>query len=411
MTTLRLRETLQGALLALVSTALTLGAVEGVCRFSVSRAVARSQGTGSAPLSRFDPLRGWANNPGAERRLSRGEFDVTIRINSHGLRGPERDYARPAGVRRVLILGDSFAEGYYAEEPQTARARLEAALGAGCPSPGCVQVINAGAAGYSTDQELLLYEQDARRYQADLVLLFFYANDLYFDTVPVGTANKPKPVFTLLSRWELKLESSPVPPPAAMEPGEEEAAPAPRSYRGSVALELLSERTLAGSPRLHRILAGVGLVPEADSTPAGDFLPYCPVDRAERWRVDDMWNRTSAILLALRRAVEADHARLAVLYVPALFEADGRAWAWIQERYPGRPWSRNAVYDRLDRFCHELEIPLVDPRPELRRAEQSQAPAYLRHDGHWNARGNAIAASVLERELRARGLLDGLVQR
>jgi len=38
------------------------------------------------------------------------EFDVTVAINSDGFRDRERAEAKPAGTRRIAVLGDSITE-------------------------------------------------------------------------------------------------------------------------------------------------------------------------------------------------------------------------------------------------------------------------------------------------------------
>jgi len=91
----------------------------------VARSESRVQG---GSTSRFDARLGWSNAPGTEQRIRRSDFDVVIRISAQGLRGPERTLAKPPGTRRVLVLGDSFAEGYYVSEEDMAAARLERAL-------------------------------------------------------------------------------------------------------------------------------------------------------------------------------------------------------------------------------------------------------------------------------------------
>jgi len=399
----RLRSLLGRLGLAFASVLLCLAMVELAARWLVTRpGEAPPEGT---PIARYHPRLGWENVPGGSQHLVRDEFDVTIAFNAAGMRGPDRPRSKPPGTRRVLILGDSFAAGYYAEEPETVRARLEAALGAAGAGP--VEVLNAGTPGYSTDQEYLQYLEGAREFEPDLVLLLFFCNDLYFDTTPDGTGGRPKPYFDLLSATDVVLRNVPVPRRAEEEAAavDAPAAPVVAPWRGSFALGLLAERTMRGNPPLHRRLANLGLVPPLSPDPPLDFLPFGYRGRQERWAVDDMWNRTRAILGQLDREVRADGARLVVGYVPARFEANDEAWRWIQSRYdPEREWHRGAVAERLARILEPLQIALIDPREELRAAEREGPPVYLALDGHWNARGNEVVAAVLAP--RVRELLD-----
>jgi hypothetical protein len=384
----------------LAAAALLVGAliIEGAARAWVhaSLAQARRQAPPLA-LSRYHEVLGWDKTPGAAQTVRRPEFEITLQFNSKGLRGPERDYAKPPGTRRVLILGDSFAEGYYVEEGQTVRAVLEDLLDReGC---GRWEVINGGTIAYSTDQEYLFYKTEGHRYGAEAVLVLFYYNDLYYNASEVGPGGEPKPYFEV-DRDALVERNSPVPAPAKgllnrQEPG----IPAPKPWHGSIALRLLSNRTVDASPRLHRLLARLGLVEPVSTEPPREYWPF---GRDHPREVNDMWERTRHILAALKRDVEGHGGRLAVLYVPVRFEVNDRVWELSRQRYRmGRRWDRDVVFERLRSACEDLGIPLVDPRDELRRQDATGAPAYYTRDVHWTAFGNAVAAHSLEPLVRS----------
>ena len=394
----RARSLLANATLAVA--ALLAGAliIEGAARAWVHASLARARR--QAPplaLSRYHEVLGWDKTPGAAQTVRRPECDITLQFNSKGLRGPERDYAKPPGARRVLILGDSFAEGYYVEEGQTVRAVLEDLLDReGC---GRWEVINGGTIAYSTDQEYLFYKTEGHRYGAEAVMVLFYYNDLYYNASEVGPGGEPKPYFEV-DEGALVARNSPVPAPAKgllnrQEPG----VPAPKPWHGSIALRLLSNRTVDASPRLHRLLARLGLVEPVSPAPPKEYWPF---SRDHAREVNDMWERTHHILTALKADVEGHGARLAVLYVPVRFEVNDRVWELSRQRYRmGRRWDRDVVFERLRAVCDDLGIPLVDPRDELRRQEATGAPAYYTRDVHWTAFGNAVAAHLLEPLVRS----------
>src|SRR5688572_21709613 len=105
-----------------------------------------------------------------------------------------------------------------------------------------------------------------------------------------------------------------------------------------------------------------------------------------------MWERTGEILRGFRDDVRKEGAGFTIFYVPARFEANDSAWAFVERRYEGdRPWSRDAVRARLARVLAALDIPMIDALPSFQAAEKGGAKAYLSVDGHWNERGNEIA--------------------
>lgn len=391
----RLRSLLINLCLAFVSVAIVALAAEAAARVYAGR-LARPDAAAAAsakPISRFHPTLGWDKPPGGEARIRRAEFDILIRINSRGLRGPEYDYPKPAGTKRVLILGDSFAEGYYVDEPQTARAVLEEGLNAG-PCRGW-EVVNGGTIAYSTDQEYLFFREEGHRYQPDLVTLLFYHNDLLYNASPRGPGGEQKPFFGV-EGGRLVARRETLAPDAESGPNRQNPGRAPlRPWRGSIALRLVSNRTVDASPGLHRALASLGLVEPVTSDPPREFWPYGPGRGRE---VEEMWRTTAALLASLKQDVEAHGARLSVLYVPARFEVNAQVWQTTRARYRlGRRWDPYVVFDRLRQELDAIGVPLLDPRDALRRSEAAGPPAYYTRDVHWNAVGNRVAAEELQR--------------
>jgi hypothetical protein len=387
-------------LLALISTAVCLALAEVAARMLLRPAPVPVEGT---PISELSPTLGWRTRALGSQRIRRPDFDVSIALNSLGLRGPELPYEAAPGRKRMAIMGDSFAHGYYAQEPLTIRGRLAQAL----DSCG-VDVLNAGSPGYSTDQEWLYFSSEIRKYRPTEVILLFYYNDLLANIEPVGTGNRSKPSF-VEKDGELVLV-----PPQAQEPesiGTPAEAGGPQGapvFKGSALWSFAATRLQRARPDWSRFLAEFGLAPELSRVPSAEFLPFGPLDGAERTRVAEMWKRTGLILGRFRDEVRESGGGFTVLYVPARFEVNDAAWTYLQRRYdPQRPWRRNAVTRRLAELLSASDIPLLEATEAFAAAEKSRDPAYLPIDGHWNARGNEIAfASVLPTMRRAFGCVS-----
>ena len=95
--------------------------------------------------------------------------------NSKGLRDSrEFSYDKPTGTLRVLALGDSHTQGYEVRQEATYAAVLERYLDRyGMQA----DVLNAGVSGFSTAEELAYLENEGYRYDPDVVVLGFFAND------------------------------------------------------------------------------------------------------------------------------------------------------------------------------------------------------------------------------------------
>ena len=101
-----LKHTGARALVATLAVALTL-----LC----SEVLVRVTGFGRPAVShhgsfiRHHPLLGWKNAPSTTVNFPGG---ITKATNSHGFRGPEHPYEKPDGEYRILLLGDSYTDGY-----------------------------------------------------------------------------------------------------------------------------------------------------------------------------------------------------------------------------------------------------------------------------------------------------------
>ena len=128
-------------------------------------------------LCEHDPLLGWRKRPGASGWMTHPEYRIFEKINAHGLRGPLVEYKKGA-AKRVLILGDSFIEGYTSSEEELVTTMLSNQLN----EAGNFEVINGGTGGYSTDQEYLFFKEQGIRYQPDVTVLAYFGNDLMANT-------------------------------------------------------------------------------------------------------------------------------------------------------------------------------------------------------------------------------------
>ncbi len=126
-----------------------------------------------------DPLIGHEHGPNRAARL----MGVDVTTNSRGLRDREFSYARTPGTLRILMLGDSFTEGWGVPEGDTFPKRIERMYAA---SGIKAEVINTGVGNWDTIEEVEYFLTEGRKYQPDIVVLNFFVNDA--EPVPHDTA-------------------------------------------------------------------------------------------------------------------------------------------------------------------------------------------------------------------------------
>lgn len=383
----RTREWTFRLILMAVSLLIAMSLLEIAARVLRSRQQGGKEGREDSQYKEYDPALGWRKKKNATATYKRREYTVQVRINSQGLRDPERAVEPAPGTFRVLALGDSFMEGYTVDLDETLTRRLEARLnGSGCRA----EVVNGGTSAYSTDQEYLFYRIDGARYRPALVLLFFFWNDvIYSDRQDYfGT---PKPVFEMggggLRIHRYPVKEKPKDPPAG---GEPEEAPG-----GSAFLEMLRERLWVGAPDAHDALARLGLWnPIPKVAPRLEMLVY---DRRDLAPVEDAWEKVGAIVKALKEDVEAHGSSLGIVHVPGRMEIQDSAWQATKKLYrlAEGAWDLDKVKNKLLALGASLGVPVIDLVPALREAESPFRSTYFTFDGHWNARGHDVAAGAL----------------
>src|SRR5262245_30395498 len=142
-----------------------------------------------------DPCCGPVLRPGAAGWWT-AEGRAYVAINSDGLRDVEHSRAKDPQRFRIAVMGDSYAEAKQVSLEQTfwSVAARELEHCDALPAAG-VEAINFGVSGYSTAQELRLYESKAREYAPDLVLLAFYTANDVGDNSKALDANAMRPYY------------------------------------------------------------------------------------------------------------------------------------------------------------------------------------------------------------------------
>jgi lysophospholipase L1-like esterase len=334
----------------------------------------------------FDADLGWAHVPGGRGRLVTPEFDVEMRINQDGLRDDEHERKKKPGVHRILVFGDSFAEGWGVESEETISEQLEDCLQASASDS--IEVINFGVAGYGTDQALLLYEKLGALYEPDQVVLLFYGNDLWNNAAKrgIGAERGFKPFFRPQANGRLSLAGVPVAKTRYWDEARYREAP-----MGERVARYFSEHW-----HLY-VLVDKALRPEV--APAQQSQYYDGLygrDEERQWQ--PVWQLSGMLLDRFAASARRHGAEFTVVYVPAIVQVEERDWQKKRDLH-----GLVAEYDlqkpnrQLATFAQRYSFAYVDLYPLFKEHSQEQV-LYLR-DSHWNAAGHALAAQALCEQL------------
>lgn len=445
-----LKRTTSLFILILFYVLLALLLAEGILRvFSLA---APATGTGYF-WNTNHPITGWALAPNAGGRWFNPlyEYDVDVRVNSRGVRSPEAiGYEKPAGVYRILVLGDSYVEALQVPLAESFPQQLGQMLrDAGLQT----EVINAGVSGWGTDQQLLWLREEGVRYQPDLVLLAFYpGNDFMNNHMPLELANfggVRKPFFEWQNNEFVlhnfphnketaralseQLEQPAQAGDAAADAGAdvEVSAGAPPADRepplrtlglwlhDHLALHRYVEpRVRVAMPRLAVQLARWGVIEPGQETSDADLGPdYVPVTYgvyehppAPEWEA--AFDLSGVLFAGVRDAAREMNADVAAILVTAPEQVEPERWRRILQQYPAMhaaEWSLAQPTERAEALLADAGIPALDLLPLfVEQAEAGDTQLHLRDDGHWTRAGHALAAAATGNFLISAGLIPSV---
>ena len=304
-------------------------------------------------FTKVDSALGWYHNASVRTSSVLEGHAYSESYNSHGYRSPEHPHEKPAGVSRVVLLGDSFVDGSEVGDEELFTWHLQQEM------PG-VDVVNLGVYGYSTAQEAVALERVAMRYDPDLVVLVTIPNDFYGNGVNMSFFG-PAPRF-VLDGDSVRLESTRS--PAATEAFEATNLPAPgRAF--------LHEHSLVYY-FLNRLVYQPLVAKRTQARLDAQIKSMTAAEQAELYR---------RIIRRMKRLCDERGVKFVVVFG---YEKDALR--------PGAP-SPNA---RVIEMLHADGVETLDLFEPLRAAELSGEPSvYYREDIHWNVLGHRLVADLL----------------
>jgi len=356
-------------------------------------------------LWQWDPVIGMKLIPDKRgRAVQRHIFDTQIQVNSVGFRDREHTLAKPSGVRRIVLLGDSFLEAIQVPFEQSVSSLLERRFN---ERNEIIEVINFGVSGFGTAREYLTLREYGLRYKPDLVLLFFVGNDVSDNSRTLqGLPYVPYPQVTTGGDLAQDEAGKPLFTPFF-----------DRTSRLSSLGKLLKDNSkgyrfiremVDNAPALNHMLYRLRLVstpPEMVNAPGGDNFGFYEIYRLEPKPVwGQAWRLTEELMLAARDLAAENNAKFGVVLIPAYWEVDPQRWEQAQRQLPAM---RSAALDldypskRLTTFLTEHKVPVFNLLPSFRKHAPTSPPLYLRSDAHWTIAGHSLAADLLAEPVAA----------
>ncbi|MDF1798873.1 MAG: hypothetical protein P1V81_06835, partial [Planctomycetota bacterium] len=351
-------------LAVLVSIAIAFGVFEGGLRLS--------QFAPTPVANQFDAQVGWAKKPNLTVQRSTLEFDVTIETNEFGLRDDSMlTKEKPADTFRVLALGDSFTMGYVLDRDELFIDLLEDWW----QSEGRkIEIINAGVEGYSTDQQARWLETHGAEYEPDLVLVFPYENDIYWNG-ETSYLRFPKPRYEANGKLDQRTLVDPGPRPWTDNWATTKALSALGGMlRGGHVGPLYFQPEGAEKPMLREFapLLGDKLRAGLADEEGKNFLALAEA-------------RTRGAMINLRETAGKLGSALAVVPIPSHSAVDPDHRSRFGEAELGLPadaWDPNRPVELFIGLAKELGIKFLDPRGARRGGAGPAGARQQKHPQH-----------------------------
>ncbi len=320
---------------------------------------------------------------------------IPFRTNARGWKDRDHSLAKPPGVFRIVVLGDSYTYGLVAVDQQYT-TRLEAMLRQN-GWPQC-EVVSIGVSGWGTDQALEALISEGVQYRPDLVIYQFCSNDLLENLYPEPGMPLPTPFHRVKHfRYRRQPDGSLEKVSLEVHPPRMSTWKRMRNALRSLALVSLVERAArAGEGRAAgAILDGASVSQSAEVHPDSPYFLYAAGEEPPGTR--RAWDLLDALV---RRMAEVARSHGAEFVVFSESGDPGRR-RWFLEHglircgpegdcliagRATRPIDLQRPLKNLARLCDDAQIPIIRP---------TRAYTRYHHDSHTNPEGNERMAADL----------------
>ena len=319
-------------------------------------------------ITQWDPDVGFTAIPNIQSLQRNYEYEMTIQINSRGLRDREFPFIKPPRTIRIGVFGDSFTFGEGVESEQAYPKLLEQlfAKDKGLATVGWrVEVLNFGIGKTGTSHQFAWYRKEGIRYQLDMVILAFFANNDFDDNL--------KGVYRLKD-GELVHEPS--------------AYSSIRRIQ-SVVYAIPGYRWLAEHSHLVNMARLAATVLDDRRRMNRATQPSRPVSGEQNEYAVEL---TLSLVEAFASEAQANSSKFHILYFPA---RDELPLADYHDKESIKPYISNLaiLQDRLKKS----QLEQIDFVPVF--AKLPSKTYYYQVDGHWRPTGHEVVARLLFQRL------------
>lgn len=332
--------------------------------------------TQSTPFVQFSPIFGWEHIPNKSGYWTEElEEPVFVRINSKKLRDREFSYSKKDGVFRILMIGDSFTEAFQVPLKNTVAKVLESLLNTR-QKDRRFEVISTGVGGYGAGQEFLYLKHEGFKYNPDLVMVNFFANDVCESVTLYGGR---RPTFSIKD-GKLKFHPPHPPPPKIV--------------------RIIKRTILTNSYLLFWVKERIKQLLLDMSGASLDGNDYVIVAGFREVGVD------FPVALEITKLLESEiagfssimKAKFMIFMVPSpyqLFEYFPDNMKRNVSKEVAEAKNDDLIFNEMTSYFEKRDILYINPLEEFKAHAAQQELLYLGLPGHWTIEGNRLAAEIM----------------
>lgn len=330
-------------------------------------------------LFEYNSIFGWTFIPHNSGRVALSyEHETNVVINSVGMRDREYTLNKPEGVKRIVVIGDSFTSGLGVDAKEVFTEVMEDSLLSN------VEVLNFGVNGFGPTQEFLMLKYKGLKYDPDIVIMVLYIRNDFDDIIGKFDWNRgyQRPRAILHNDGEITFENIPVPPPKKYETAKpRQVIPLPTLHL----LEFIKRRNTKND------IAEVGFCKKEYST-----------------ETTMAYNLMKAIMKSAGTLCRENGVEFLVVVAPTIVQVyENKYWPDIKRQYN----LNDDLYDlylpnkELERICAGEDIRILDLTPTLKSHAVFENDLYYSRNKHWKRFGHSVVAKAIANYLIDNSLL------
>jgi len=287
-------------------------------------------------------------------------YPVNLKYDGRGFRN-DKDLDSAS----IALIGDSFVEGVLIPHDQLVSSQLQSAL--------AVPVVNLGLSGYGPQQELIVLRRFALGLKPKVVLWFFFEGNDLLDVPRYESLVSRKEVSgDLDSVWE-------------------------RSFLRNALFTLASRNATKLQHDSIEAARRSATFIKADGTKETFYFAYGsePLNAEEE---ESLKKAQSCFLEAAKLSAEAG-TKFILVYVPSKFRVYKDLCEFPEDGY-SKTWQPNKMPEQMKQWAYDKHIEFLDLTPSLQTVASKGELLYFPDDDHWNAYGNQVVATAIERRIQ-----------